>query len=140
MALKNVQGKFRQKTTPKRSRVTWIDNTGSKPAPFVKNIHQYVETVISEEQLNHLVIGSLWLTRVPLSPDHKSGGEMLYLMPCYIFETPELKPNSILIYSGPLRIEERAAKDKIVSVVRHTFVSSNGRYVITNFNNIAPVT
>lgn len=129
-----------RKPTHARGTVVWTDNTGVKPAPFAQNIPRYKESKIPDEYIPYLYPGSLWKVKVPLSPDTKIVG-MSVLKPFYYpADMALVKVNSLVIYAGEVRSEERQSNGRIVSVPKHTFVASGGRHIITDFFYVVPVT
>jgi len=132
-----------RKPVHERGLITWSDNSGSKPAPFVKPISKYKKIKdVPVEYENFLFVGALWTVRRPLRPDLTSGATFpsLVLESSVPSEEAAIRPGSFLIYTGIVRVEEREKKGRIVSVSRHTFIAAGARYVVTNFVYVKPVT
>lgn len=138
----NSASKWGRKPTRDRGSVVWTDNSGAKPAPFAQAMPRYEDTKdIPAEYEEHLYVGALWTANVPLNPDTRGAGQFPPVMPFYFpADQAVIKLKSLLIYSGVVRIEERQANGRIVSVPRHTFIAGDGRYIITDFSQIKPVT
>lgn len=138
----NSASKWGRKPTRERGTVVWTDNSGAKPAPFAQAMPRYADTKeIPAEYEEHLYVGALWTATVPLNPDTRGGGQFPPVLPFYFpADQAVIKAKSLLIYAGVVRIEERLANDRIVSVPRHTFIAGDGRYIITDFSQVSPVT
>lgn len=139
----NSASKWGRKPTRDRGTVVWTDNSGAKPAPFAQNIPRYNETgPIPDEYQEHLYVGALWSANTALAPDPRMAGTKCPpLQPVYWqAELAPIKNKSLMIYAGIIRIEERETNGRIVSVPRHTFIAGDGRYVVTDFTQVRPVT
>lgn len=138
----NSASKWGRKSMRDRGRVAWTDNSGAKPAPFAQARPRYVATKeIPAEYEEHLYVGALWSANVALNPDTSGGGEFPSVMLCYHqADQAIIKLKSLLIYSGIVRGEEREKNGRIVTVLRHTFIAGGGRYIITDFSQVSPVT
>ncbi len=138
------KNKWGLKPTRERGQVVWTDNSGAKPAPFAQAFPKYDETrPIPPAYEEFLVIGSMWINKVPLNPDLRELGKCPFPGLVPMFWAPEqavIKLKSLLIYSGIVRVDERERNGRIVSVPRHTFVCGDGRYIVTDFSHITPVT
>jgi hypothetical protein len=134
-------GNAKKKSGNPRGKIVWVDNTGVKPAPFAQNIPRYTDnTEIPQAFEPYMYEGALWFSKTPMQPDPNASG-MPHLNPMWwAAETAPVKVGSFLIYSGLIRVDERVSKDRIVSVPRHTFIAGGGRYIVTQFSYIAPVT
>lgn len=143
MSWGNSASKWGRKRTSDRGEVVWSDKSGGKPAPFAQTIPRYAETgEIPTEYQEYLYVGALWSATVDLAPDPRiAGAKCPVLQPVYW--QPELAPikhKSFMIYAGIVRLEERQANGRIVSVPRHTFIAAGGRYTVIDFNHVKPVT
>ena len=134
--------KWGRKPTRERGSVVWSDNSGAKPAPFAQAVPRFVETrEIPKEYEEYLSVGALWQATVPMNPDTRGGGKFPPLLPYYYpADQAVVKIKSLMIYAGITRIDERESNGRIVSVPRHTFVAGDGRYIITDFSYVKPVT
>src|SRR5262249_17810128 len=110
-----------------------------------QDIPHYSETTnLSEELQQHLYVGALWTATQAMEPDPRSkGGKFPGLQPKWW--QPELAPvkaKSLMIYAGVVRIDERVGDrmSRIVSVPRHTFIAGEGRFIVTDFSMVRPVT
>lgn len=135
--------KWGRKPTHKRGPVVWSDNSGAKPAPFMQVMPKYEETrAIAPEHQDHLYVGAMWTAKIAMNTGAQVVGcKYPPLVPTYWEQDKALvKLNSIMIYAGIVRIDEREANGRIVSVPRHSFVAGEGRYIITDFSHVTPVT
>lgn len=87
----------------------------------------------------HLCVGALWTVTVSMNSDTRAGSKFPYLQPCSP-NTAIITLKSLMIYSGVVRVEERESNGRIVNVLRHTFVADGGRYIVTNFDYVKPIT
>ena len=141
MAWGNSSSRWGRKPTSKRGSVVWTDKTGAKPAPFAKAIPRYNEPrAIDENNVQYLVPGTMWLSAMPLNPTTTAGAKFQALVYAWDNLSAMLKTNSMLIYAGEVRVEERERNGRIVSVTRHTFIAGDGRYIVNDFSFITPVT
>ncbi len=123
--------------TRKRGKVQWTDKSGAKPAPFAQNMPRYVtgnEPVADVS--DHFEIGALFAAVIPLSPDATTAERYPRLSAYYWDETALVKRNGLLIYTGEARVEERNKDGRIITALRHTFFTGNGRYIIVDFDLI----
>ncbi len=126
-----------------RGSVVWNDNSGAKPAPFVQNLPRYEEPKhVPPEFQDHFYVGALWRANFSLMVNESTTGGKLAALTVQWWqpETAPIKARSLLVYAGIVRHEEIQSKGRIVTVPRHTFVAGDGRYIITDFSWIAPVT
>jgi hypothetical protein len=138
----SANNKWGRRSTRDRGKVVWIDNSGAKPAPFAQAMPRYGETKpIPDEFEPHLYVGALWMASVPMNPDTRGAGQFPPLVPYYWpADQAIVKVKSLMIYAGIVRIEERESNGRIVSVPRHTFIAAAGRYIVTDFSTVSPVT
>lgn len=123
-----------------RTAVTWSDNSGAKPAPFAQALPKYEDTKnITAEFGEYLEVGALWKTKFAMSADSSGAKYPALITVWWEPEKAPIRANSILIYAGIVRIDERESNGRIVSVPRHTFIGGEGRYIITDFNYVTPV-
>lgn len=148
MSKGNGAYKWGRKRTSERGKVVWLDKSGGKPAPFAQAIPRYAAPgEIPAEYQEHLYVGALWSATAPLAAKPEMAGSKYPILQLvnerFWLPEPELAPiknKSLMIYAGLIRLEEREANGRIVSVPRHTFVAGAGRYVVVDFNHIKPVT
>lgn len=143
MSYGNSASKWGRKRTSDRGEVVWTDKSGGKPAPFARAIPRYAKArEVPVKYQEHLYVGALWSAATALTPDPRmTGVKYPVLQPVY--GQPELAPikhKSLMIYAGIVRLEEREANGRIVSVPRHTFIAGDGRYVVIDFNHVEPIT
>lgn len=139
----NSANKWGRKPTHERGSVVWKDNSGAKPAPFAQDIPRFAETTnLADELQEHLYVGALWTAVQAMSADERSkGGKFPVLQPQWWQpETAPIKAKSLMIYSGIVRVDQRESNGRIVSVPRHTFIAGDGRYIVTDFSHVRPVT
>ena len=132
--------KWGRKPTRERGSVVWTDNSGAKPAPFMQVLPRYEETIgLLSEWEPLMYAGSMWTARIQMGPDAKTGAFPILVPTWGPPEQAIIKVNSLLIYTGTVRIDERESNGRIVSVPRHTFIAGNGRYIVTNFSFVCPI-
>ena len=128
--------------THARGQVVWTDRAGGKPAPFVQAIPKLTETrAITPEKEQQLDVGTMWQAKFAMVVELQSAEAKFPVLTQTYWEQDKapVKQNSVLIYSGIVRVEERNSDGRIISVPRHTFIAGEGRYIITNFELVAPV-
>lgn len=142
MAWGNSSNKWGRKPTRSRGKVVWSDNSGTKPAPFMKKLPRYSDPSDPPDgYADHFVVGALWIAKGALSPDPRiSDGKYPVLQLAYWGQEQAVVPfGCMMIYAGLERIEERESNGRIVSVPRHTFIAGDGRYIINDWMSVAPV-
>jgi hypothetical protein len=106
----------------------------------------YAPPVVPQGFSDHMHVGAMWQTIVALEPVDVRGYPLQTLRTWVNYggwqqsAPAPISQNSLLMYAGEIRLDERASGDRIVSVPRHTFIVGNGRYIITEFSLIRPVT
>ena len=143
MSWGNSASKWGRKPTRDRGTVVWSDKSGGKPAPFAQAIPHFHETSpIPPEFEPYLFNGALWSALQAMNPQDDDAGKYPAVHP--VWHDPGnnavIKHRSVLMYAGLIRIDEREANGRIVSVPRHTFIAGGGRFIITDFSLVAPVT
>jgi len=126
-----------------RGSVVWKDNSGAKPAPFAQNLPRYEDPrPIPTEVQDYFYVGAMWQAKQALMINESSKGGKCPALTVQWWqpETAPVKLNSILIYADVIRHDEVQANGRIVTVPRHTFIAGEGRYIVTDFSWIAPVT
>jgi len=137
--------KWGRKKTRNRGKVTWVDNSGAKPAPFMQDLPRYADVpTITEELEKSLTPGTMFSSLAILGvPDLAYGKtnnrKYQTLERWWYAESAIVAPGQFLIYAGIVRIDERESNGRIVSVPRHTFIFGSGRYVINDFSLIQSV-
>lgn len=137
----NSGSKWGRKKTRDRGPVEWVDKNGVKPAPFARDIPPNRAIVEPPpDVLDGLVVGTLFVANHELgtmySGKNMEGGALPALVP---FGPVRLvKLGDILLYAGPIRLEERQVNGRIVTVLRHTFIVAGNRFVVTDLSSVRP--
>lgn len=135
----------------RKGRVQWKTETmiaGPKlrPQPFhIDHTSDEMYAVLSQ----HLVIGSMWQTVVPLCRDtqwpvtHFEPHEFSYLVVQHYTSVVGIPAKTLAIYTGTVRVEEekrggRGAADTI-RVSRHTFLIGDTRYMAGCLSDFTPI-
>lgn len=141
MSWKLSGNKWGRKPTRERGEVVWIDRSCVRPAPFVQNIERYDFKDIPEDYVQHLCVGSLWVSLERLYINVSNNPDMI-VKASQRFSKKSIvltDSNSLMIYAGTIRRDERENKGRIVSVSRHTFIINMARYIIVDFTSIKPI-
>jgi len=125
-----------------RGNVVWLDNTGSKPAPFARHLTRFEhQHQINAEYEPYLTVGMMWITLNGFTVDVPVDGT-----PCQVLrpvwyddESVPIKKGSLMMYAGTVRVEEREYKGRVITVPNHTFVLNGARYVVYDVEYIKPV-
>jgi hypothetical protein len=135
---------FGRKRTRDRGKVTWIDKSGKKPAPFMQDLPSYSENFnITREIEQSLVPGTMFASLFVLGVERVRGEtknrKFQTLSRSWDVNTATILPGQFLICAGMVRIDERESNGRIVSAPKYTFIFGSGRYIINDFSLIQVV-
>lgn len=130
----------RSRGRPRRSPITWVDNSGCKPAPFARKLPRFTNAEINvpDGYAEHLYAGAVWLIVVPMYAVTEPGA----LPSLRQFASSRSRPiaaGSIVIYAGSLRQDERTSTGRIVSVSRPSFIVDDLRCIVNDFTCLMPL-
>ena len=136
------RGKLRPMRRAKDTEIVWKDPLYAAAITKRTVPARYEPPVVlrSDEVLNALVTGHAVMTKVDMRvSDNRGTYPFAHLEHCR--KDPDhpapIPKGSLLMYAGPIRTTERKKVNgtvHIVSVVKHTFITSLGRCIIHNLN------
>lgn len=128
---------------PKKGKpVTWVDPEREALLKKLPDPAPYRAPYVDSALLQRLIVGTAVATRTKLAWDHQGVHPFKVLDNCH---GPTVFPTgTIMIYSGTVHSTERISywgtqNAKDVQVLKHTFITSQGRCIINDVNMIEPI-
>lgn len=122
-----------------KGKIVWTNKNFSPAAPFA-NLPKYVQPKVPRELERYLTIGSMWIATYDLTVSTRNWKlPIITAWSLYDSAIPLIKKTSNLIYAGTIRTEELESNGRVINAIRHTFIASNSRAILFNFNLLVPV-
>lgn len=133
----------------RRGPVTWKKSVDSAPVTRAGIPRRHQQEVPIPDELapvyaGALVPGSMFAVAVELDQLPIKQGTMPPPFPVLVqsWTAPGfglIRVGTIAVYVGQIRVEERGKAADSLRVIRHTFIISNGQYIVQDLNTVRPV-
>ena len=126
-------------------KITWKEPPTTAELPYMPRLVPVSDTSrrLEAEWQDHLRVGALWrlVNQMDTRKDIKTGIPYLKrdLYDNYPGQPVYIARGTLAIYAGSERVNEMG-KDGPLRLLRHSFIVGCGKYIITDFHNIEPVT